>query len=183
MIRSLSIACTSALITAALLGIAAPAQVIRNHDSRAPVNLNAGNLELQDRIDRVVVSGGVTLTQAGLTIRSSRLTVAYSDTNRIAINRIDALGGVTITKDDLRANSEAAIYDLDSNLITLVGNVQLAQGGNRLNGGRVVIDLDAGRSTISGGTAPPAPDDMAVPGVKNTGGRVTGTFTVAPRKN
>jgi lipopolysaccharide export system protein LptA len=81
---------------------------------------------------------------------------------------------VTITKDDLRATSDAAIYDLDSNLITLLGNVQLTQGANRLNGGRIVIDLNAGRSTITGGAAP---------GIKSSGGRVTGTFTVPQRKN
>ena len=71
-------------------------------------------------------------------------------------------------------NPDAAIYDLDANLITLLGNVDLRQGSNRLNGGRLVIDLNSGRSTINGGGAP---------GVKNSGGRVTGTFTVPQRPN
>ena len=81
---------------------------------------------------------------------------------------------MTITKDDLRATSNAAIYDLNSSLITLIGDVKLVQGANRLNGGRLVIDLNSGRSTINGGGAP---------GVTNSGGRVTGTFTVPQRKN
>ena len=98
-------------------------------------------------------------------------------TGGIDVHRLDAIGGVTITKDDLRATSNAAIYDLDSDLITLLGNVQLTQGANRLNGGRIVIDLNSGRSTINGGGAP------AVPGVQNSGGRVTGTFSVPQRKN
>ncbi len=87
---------------------------------------------------------------------------------------MDATGGVTITKDDLRATSNSAIYDLDANLITLIGGVKLTQGTNRLSGGRLVIDLNSGRSTINGGGAP---------GVSNSGGRVTGTFTVPQRKN
>jgi lipopolysaccharide export system protein LptA len=82
---------------------------------------------------------------------------------------------VTITKDDLRATSDAAIYDLNSNLITLLGNVNLTQGSNRLNGARIVIDLDAGRSTITGGSS--------APGTTGKAGRVTGTFTVPQRKN
>jgi lipopolysaccharide export system protein LptA len=167
----------SFLATASVIGTSAPAQVIRGHNSSAPVNFSAGSIELQDRADRVILTGGVTATQAGLTMSAARVTAAYSSNGGIDVNRLDAVGGVTITKDDLRATSEAAIYDLNSDLITLLGNVQLTQGANRLNGGRIVIDLNSGRSTINGGGAP------AAPGMQNTGGRVTGTFTVPQRKN
>lgn len=165
-----------AIAAALMLGVSASAQVIKGHDSGAPVNFDAGAMELQDRADRVVLTGGVTATQAGLTLKASRVTAAYTSGNGIDVNRLDAVGGVTITKDDLRATSNSAIYDLDSKLITLIGNVHLVQGANRLNGGRLVIDLTAGRSTLSGGGS-------TVPGVKNSGGRVTGTFTVPKRKS
>jgi lipopolysaccharide export system protein LptA len=170
-----SIMLASALCTAALLSVAAPAQVLRNHNSNAPVDFDAGAIELQDRADRVILTGGVTATQAGLTMRASRVTAAYSNNGGIDVNRLDATGGVTITKDDLRATSDAAIYDLGGNLITLLGNVNLTQGSNRLNGARIVIDLDAGRSTITGGASKP--------GATGSNGRVTGTFTVPQRKN
>lgn len=158
-----------------LLTVSASAQVIKGHNSNAPVNFDAGAMELQDRADRVILSGGVTATQAGLTMKASRVTAAYSSGGGIDVHRLDAVGGVTITKDDLRATSSSAIYDLDSSLITLIGNVHLTQGANKLNGGRLVIDLNSGRSKLSGGNA--------APGVKNSGGRVTGTFTVPQRKN
>lgn len=166
----------SALVTGALISVAAPAQVIRNHNSSAPVDFDAGAIELQDKANRVILTGGVTATQAGLTLKASRVTAAYSSNGGIDVNRLDAVGGVNITKDDLRASSDSAIYDLDSSLITLLGNVRLTQGANRLNGGRIVIDLNSGRSTITGGGA-------AVPGTTSRGGRVTGTFTVPQRKN
>jgi lipopolysaccharide export system protein LptA len=175
--RFFGIMAASFLATAAVIGTSAPAQVIRGHNSSAPVNFDAGSIELQDRADRVILTGGVTATQAGLTMSATRLTAAYTKTGGIDVNRLDAVGGVTITKDDLRATSEAAIYDLDSDLITLLGNVQLTQGANRLNGGRIVIDLNSGRSTINGGGG------VAAPGIQNSGGRVTGTFTVPQRKN
>jgi lipopolysaccharide export system protein LptA len=176
----IGIMATSFAVTAAIIGFAAPAQVIKNHNSKAPVNISAGAMELQDRIDRVIMTGGVTATQAGLALSASRITVAYTSGGGIDINRLDAIGGVTITKDDLRATSEAAIYDLDSDLITLLGNVHLTQGANQLNGGRIVIDLNSGRSTINGGGAPAVP---GASGITNSGGRVTGTFTVPQRKN
>lgn len=173
----LGIMTASFLATAALISGSAPAQVISGHNSNAPVSFSAGAIELQDRADRVILTGGVTATQAGLTMSAARVTAAYTSGGGIDVNRMDATGGVTITKDDLRATSQSAIYDLDSDLITLLGNVQLTQGANRLNGGRIVIDLNSGRSTISGGGAP------AAPGIQNSGGRVTGTFTVPQRKN
>jgi lipopolysaccharide export system protein LptA len=172
--RSLSTGFAAAIAGAALFSAAAPAQTIRNHNSNAPVNFDAGALELQDRADRVVLTGGVTASQAGLTMKASRVTAAYSTNGGTDVHRLDATGGVTITKEDLRATSNAAIYDLDSSLITLIGNVHLTQGSNKLDGGRLVIDLNTGRSTINGGGAP---------GVSNSGGRVSGTFTVPQRKN
>ena len=172
--RPLLIGTISFIVSASLIGIALPAQSIRNHNTGAPVNFDAGQIELQDRANRVVLSGGVTATQAGLSIKASRVTAAYTSGGGTDVNRLDAIGGVTITKDDLRATSNAAIYDLKNDLITLLGNVNLVQGKNRLNGARIVIDLNSGRSTINGN------GNSGIPG---SGGRVTGTFTVPQRKN
>ena len=145
-----------------------------NHNSSAPVDFAANSIEVQDRADRVVISGNVRVTQAGMTLTAARMTVAYSRSGGTDVNRLDATGGVIITKDDLRATSSAAIYDLNANLITLIGGVNLTQGANKLSGGRLVIDLNSGRSTINGGGG--------APGVTNSGGRVKGTFTVPQRK-
>jgi len=54
----------------------------------------------------------------------------------------------------------------------LIGNVRLMQGNNVVNGQRLVINLDSGRAVVDGGP----------PGVNQSGGRVTGHFTV-PQKN
>lgn len=171
---SLTTGLFAAVASIAMLSSASTAQSIRSHNSNAPVDFSAASMELQDRADRVVLSGGVTATQAGLTMKANRVTAAYSSNGGVDVNRLDATGGVTITKDDLRATSSSAIYDLDSSLITLIGNVKLVQGANRLNGGRLVIDLNSGRSTINGG---------GTPGTTQSGGRVTGTFSVPQRKN
>ena len=58
-------------------------------------------------------------------------------------------------------------------LITLIGNVLLVRGDSQVNGNRLVIDLDSGRAVIDGGP----------PGVGQSGGRVTGHFTVPQRQN
>ena len=169
-----------ALLSAGTGGDAAQAQALANHNSAAPVDFDAGSIEVQDRADRVVLAGNVRVTQAGLTVTAPRMTVAYTRSGGTDVNRLDATGGVTVNKGDETAKGNVAIYDLDRRLITMVGNVELRQRGNNLRGGRLVIDLNSGRATVDGRGAARGPDGNPVPG--GTGGRVTGTFTVPERK-
>lgn len=163
----------AALGTAIFLGATAPAQVLKGHDSNAPVNFSADRIEVQDRADRVVVSGNVHVIQAGLTLDAARMTVAYQSNDGIEIDRIDASGNVIVTKGNETARGSVAIYDLNRRLITMIGNVQLTQGANRLTGARLIIDLRSGRSTVDG--------RAAATGTSAGSGRVTGTFKVPQR--
>lgn len=169
-----------AILSAGTGGAAAHAQALANHNSNAPVDFAANSIEVQDRADRVVVSGNVRVTQAGLVLTAQRMTVAYTRSGGTDVNRLDATGGVTVVKGDETAKGNVAIYDLDRRLITMVGNVELRQRGNHLRGGRLVIDLTSGRATVDGRGAARGPDGNPVQG--GTGGRVTGTFTVPERK-
>ncbi len=166
-----------AALASATLGAAAAAQdrpsALKGHDSKAPVDVDAQRLEAQDRADRVVFSGNVVARQGTLTLRTPRLTIAYTNTDGIDINRIDASGGVTVTSPSETARGDFAVYDLNEGLITMVGNVRLEREGSFLNGGRLTIDLDTGRAVMDGGLR----------GVNQTGGRVTGRFTVPKRNN
>lgn len=175
-----------ALMTAVLVSNGwtdqASAQALINHNSNAPVDFAADSIEVQSRADRVVIAGHVIVHQAGLTLTAARMTVAYASTGGVDVNRIDAVGGVTVTKGADSARGNSAIYDLDRRLITLIGGVELNQGGNRLNGGRLVIDLSSGRATVDGRGSPASAGDPSVPGsIGNSSGRVTGRFTVPDR--
>jgi lipopolysaccharide export system protein LptA len=164
-----------AFALAALVG-RADAQLLRGHDTNAPVDFAADHIEVQDRADRVVVAGHVEVRQSGMLLTAARLTVAYHDGDGLAIDRLDASGGVIITRGNERASGDVAIYDLNRKLITLVGHVRLNQGANQLGGSRLVIDLVSGRSTVDGVGAPA--------GIQNgSNGRVTGTFQVRQGDN
>ena len=179
--RSLILLSSAGALCAAMVFAGAGAQVLKNHDSNAPVNFTADRIEVQDRADRVVVSGNVQVTQAGMTLNAARMTVAYRNGAGagVEVDRIDASGNVVVTKGNETARGNVAIYDLNSRLITMLGNVTLTQGANRLTGGRLVIDLTSGRSTVDGRAS-----GGGVPGVSGgSGGRVSGTFTVPQRKN
>lgn len=167
------------LLALALGGPAAhaPAQIMRGHDSNAPVTFAADRIEVQDRADRVVVAGNVQVVQAGLNLYAARMTVAYRNGDGVQIDRIDANGGVRVTRGTDSARGDVAIYDLNTKIITMLGNVELTQGANRLTGGRLVMDLNTGRSSVDGRTGA-----GAGVGTAGGGGRVTGTFTVPQRK-
>ena len=158
--------------TAALAQPSQPISALKGHDSQAPVDVTADRIEIQDRADRAIFAGNVKVRQADLTLDTARLTVAYSSSGGVQIRRLDAAGGVVVRSPSETARGQFGIYDLDRGLITLIGNVQLDRGANRVSGSRLVIDLDSGRAVIDGGP----------PGVNQSGGRVTGHFTV-PRRN
>lgn len=174
--RSLAIgfAASAALVAGAQhLG----AQAIAAHNSKAPVNFGADRIELMDKQNRVVLSGNVEITQADLTMRAARTTMAYTDVGTLQIQRIDAMGGVVVTRGNERASGDVAVYDFDRKIITMAGNVALRRGTDTLNGGRLVIDLNTGISNIdgraSGGAlAAPAPEPS------RGNGRVSGSFSV-----
>ena len=149
-----------------------PVSALRGHNSDAPIDLKADRLEVQDRADRAIFAGNVHVTQDELTLNTARLTVAYSSGGGVQINRLDASGGVTVRSPSETAKGDFGIYDLDRKLITLVGDVVLSREGSQLSGQRLVIDLESGRAVIDGGPA----------GVGQSGGRVTGHFTVPQRK-
>jgi lipopolysaccharide export system protein LptA len=163
------------LLPAFVLAVPASSQdavsALKGHNSRAPVDVAADRIELQDRSDRALLSGNVEIRQGDMTLRAPRVTVAYTRAGGTEIQRLDASGGVTVTSPSETARSQFAIYDFDRRLITMLGGVTLSRNGSNVNGGRLVIDLNTGRAAVDGSAV----------GSTGSGGRVTGRFTVPDR--
>jgi len=168
------------LLSAALAGLAiGPAHgqdavsALKGHNSKAPVDVAADRIELQDRADRAVMSGNVEMRQQDMTLKAPRVTIAYSRTGGTQIQRLDASGGVTVTSPSETARGQYAIYDFDRKLITMLGSVTLTRAGSNVSGNRLVIDLNSGHAIVDGSAAGSA--------ASGSGGRVTGHFTVPDR--
>jgi lipopolysaccharide export system protein LptA len=164
----------------AALALSAPllAQALANHNTNAPVDIEADRIEVQDRADRAIFSGGVRVRQGDLTLNAARLTVAYSSAGSgVDIERLDAAGGVVVRSPSETARGQFAVYDLNRRLITMIGGVSLEQGANVVRGGRLVLNLETGRAVVDGSA-------VGGPGTASSGrgGRVTGRFTVPQRK-
>ena len=148
---------------------------LANHDSNAPVNYAADRIELQDGQHRVLLSGNVDITQGDLRMRAARSTVLYTNDGGVKIQRLDATGGVLVTRGSESASGDVANYDFNRRIITLVGKVSLHRDGDTLNGGRMVIDLASGLSTVDGRGAGGGGGSA---GSGGHGGRVSGSFAV-----
>jgi len=189
MVRSIAftLAATVAVAAFAQTQTQAPGvSALKGHNFNAPVDISANGAEVQDRADRAVLVGNVHVTQGDMTLDTQRLTIAYSNqpvSNQpapartsssgtgVQIDRLDASGGVVVHSPSETAKGDFGVYDLNRKLITLVGNVQLTRGDSNMQGSRLVIDLTSGRAVVDGGP----------PGVAQSGGRVTGHFTVPQR--
>ncbi|WP_129792027.1 LptA/OstA family protein [Sphingosinicella sp. CPCC 101087] len=149
---------------------------LKGHDTDAPVDVAADRIEVQDRADRAIFTGNVEVRQGNLQLDTARLTVAYASAGGIEIERLEASGGVVLRSPSETARSQFAIYDLNRRLVTMIGSVTLTRGESNVQGGRLVLDLDSGRAVMDGGAA-------GAPGAENSGGRVTGRFTVPQRQD
>ena len=162
-----------------------PVVAQQRHDTNAPISFDAGHIELQDKANRVVLSGNVSVKQAEMTLNAARMTVAY--TGQVVggspqVSRLDAAGGVTVRRPDQTAKSQYAIYDLNRRVITMLGAVTLTQGTNTVNGGRLTINLDTGRAVVDGSSVGGSSGAPGTGTTQQRGGRVTGTFSV-PNRN
>lgn len=176
------------LAAPALLLLATAGQAQTRHNTNAPIDFGADQIELQDKANRAVLSGNVAVRQAEMTLNSARMTVSYTGQvigGNPQVSRLDAAGGVVVKRPDQTARSQYAVYDLNRRVITMIGGVSLLQGGgNTVNGGRLTINLDSGRavidgSSVRGGTTTTGPDGTTTTAPS---GRVTGTFSV-PKRN
>ena len=167
------------------LFVAAPLAAQTAHNSNAPIDFGADNIELQDKANRAVLSGSVSVKQAEMTLNAARMTVSYTGQvigGNPQVSRLDASGGVTVRRPDQTAKSQFAIYDLNRRVITMLGAVTLTQAGNTVNGGRLTMNLDTGRAVIDGSSVRGSSGASAGTTTAAPGGRVTGTFSV-PKRN
>lgn len=159
------------LTLAFLLLLSAPASAQR-FDSNAPIDVDAGRIDIADSDNEAIFSGAVVIRQGNLTLNADRVRITYAKDSAGSpqVQRLDALGNVRLRQDTMRATANSGIYDVNAKLVTLIGNVKMDRDTNHLEGARVVWNLATRTSSFDARSA------------SNPGGRVTGRFTVPQRK-
>jgi lipopolysaccharide export system protein LptA len=145
---------TITLILALLLGTAANAQTNIDlggisADPKAPVEVSADNLSVDQDSGTAVFSGNVVIGQGDLRLSAGSVRVVYSDSTG-DIAQLLATDGVTLVTDSEAAEAATADYNLTTGILTLSGSVLLTQGASALSAEQMTINLNSGRAQMSG---------------------------------
>jgi len=137
-----------------------------------PVSIKADGLEVRNQKKIATYTGNVHLVQGDTTLRCKKLIVYYDGdqaggqgpTPKAAtpvpagggnIRYMEAIGQVIVVQRDQTATGEKAVYDMQSNSVTMsapAGSfVAVTQGPNVVKGPRLVVHLDTGVSHFEGG--------------------------------
>lgn len=114
-----------------------------------PTYIKADTLNLNAKIREFTYRGNVNVKQGDLRMTSETLTGDYDQNNEV--QNLVATTHVLITKGpSIRATSERALYEKESETITLTENPEVQQNGSILTADRVIIYLLEDRSVAEG---------------------------------
>ncbi len=112
-----------------------------------PLEITSNRLESDGGLRQVVFLGNVVAKQAGLTIKASKLVVFYQGKNN-QVSRVEAIGDVTITKDDRIATGGRGVYEVGKETIVLTDSPRVQQGKNSVEGDEIAFFLNEDRSIV-----------------------------------
>ena len=146
-------------------------------DPTAPIDVEAGRLDVDDRSKQAVFKSDVRAVQGDFIVRTSELRAYYTGAAGLAeetapgekkapaeITRIEAHGKVIVTsKNGQNATGDWADFNVKGNQVVLGGDVILTQAKNVVRGSKLTIDMLTGETVIhndptaawSGRVAPP----------------------------
>lgn len=123
------------------------------HDSTLPVEVTADELSVNQSDGTAIFSGNVLVVQGDMKLTARKLRVEYGaeDTEYAGrIRRLHATGGVVLVSAGEAAESDEAVYTIDSANVVMTGNVILTQERNALAGEKLVVDLNTGSGVMQG---------------------------------
>jgi lipopolysaccharide export system protein LptA len=127
-----------------------------------PIQIVSDRLDAYNEKRMVVFSGNAVATQGARTIRAERLTLYYGEDKKAAgrsnawvegsgnLERVEAKGQVTITEGERVVTGEEAVFEQDTQKITMTGNAVLREGANIIRGDRIVVFLNENRGFVDG---------------------------------
>jgi lipopolysaccharide transport protein LptA len=131
-------------------------------DPTAPIDVEAGRLDVDDRSKQAVFKSDVRAVQGDFIVRTSELRAYYTGAAGLAeettpgdkkapaeITRIEARGKVIVTsKNGQNATGDWADFNVKDNQVVVGGDVILTQAKNVVRGSKLTIDMVTGESRI-----------------------------------
>jgi len=143
-----------AALILALSPLAAVAQQVAfggiKADTRAPVEVTADALAVNQTDGTATFTGNVVIGQGEMRLQAETVLVEYAQGDRSRIERLHASGGVTLVSAADAAEATDAVYEVETGRVTLTGNVLLTQGANVMAGQKLTVDLNSGTGQMEG---------------------------------
>nr|WP_245759145.1 LptA/OstA family protein [Tranquillimonas alkanivorans] len=118
-------------------------------DPGLPVEVTSDNLRVDQSDGSATFSGNVLVSQGEMRLTAGEVEVIYAPIGgRIA--ELRATGGVTLVAGEEAAESQEAVYTIDSGEVVMTGDVVLTQGANALSSNRLTLDLTEGTGVMEG---------------------------------
>ena len=119
-----------------------------NTFGKLPTTITSDSLSINAKQRIFTYKGNVVVTQGDLLMTSKIIEGSYNESNQI--QKLVAKGDVVISKQEIKATSQQAIYDAITAIVTLTDNPQLQQQGTVLIADRIKIFLNENRSQAEG---------------------------------
>lgn len=119
-------------------------------DTKAPVEIAADNLRVDQSTGQATMTGNVVIGQGEMRLSADSVTVTYAGESQQKIKSLHATGQVTLVNGPDAAEAQDAVYHVENGTVTLTGNVIMTQGQNVLSGEKMDIDLATGSANVSG---------------------------------
>lgn len=118
-------------------------------DPTLPVEVTADNLDVNQATGQAVFVGNVLVGQGEMRLSANQVLVIYN-ADASGIERLEATGDVVLVNGPDAAESDLAIYTIDSGVVVMTGNVLLTQGKNALTSDRMTVNLITGTANMAG---------------------------------
>jgi len=118
-------------------------------DTSLPVEVTAETLDVNQENGSAVFSGEVVVVQGEMKLSADKVSVNY-DQEQSRIASLNATGNVLLVSGPDAAESDAALYTVDSGLVVLSGNVLMTQGNNAMSAQKANINLVTGNAQMVG---------------------------------
>ncbi len=118
-------------------------------DPKAPVQVQADQLAVNQADGTALFTGNVIVTQGDMKLQAAEVRVEYS-ADKKAIQTLHASGGVTLAAGTDAAKAAEADYKPDTGDLVMTGDVVLTQGAAAISGQQLTLDLKSGTGTMDG---------------------------------
>ncbi len=118
-------------------------------DPKAPVQVQADQLAVNQADGTALFTGNVVVTQGDMKLQAAEVQVVYS-ADKKAIQTLHASGGVTLAAGTDAAKASEADYKPDTGDLVMTGDVVLTQGAAAISGQKLTLDLKTGTGTMEG---------------------------------